>query len=127
MGVIQDKANAVAEDMAKNEAELMAQSAEHGEHHVDFAISITVITTIVEIIYNLVKLYQSCKKTPQQAAMSMRSGGVLERFRLRRAIRQHPNLHQYHDAMFDSTLTVATRVQDNEVGQMYEEVNIPLV
>jgi len=127
MGVIQDKANAVAQDMAKNEAALTAQSADHGEHRVGFVISITVIAAIVEIIYYLVETYQACKRTPQEAAVSMRSGGVLERLRLRRAIRKHPDLHEYHDAMFDSTLSVAQAVQDHEVGQMYEEVNVPLV
>jgi hypothetical protein len=127
MGVIQDKANAIAQDMAKNEATLVAQSAEHGEHRVGFIISITIIAAIIDVIWDLIQMYQSCKQTPQQAAVSMRSGGVLERLRLRRAIRNNSNLQECHDAAFDSTLSIATQVQDDEVGKMYEEVNVPLV
>jgi len=115
MGIIQDKAHLIAADMEKSQV----------EHRVAF--DPLIIATIIEIIYYLIEIYKDCKQTPQQAAVSMRSGGVLERFRLRRAIRKHiddPDMHDHiGQRMFGSTLSVAKQVQDDEVSQMYNEVN----
>jgi Tfp pilus assembly protein PilV len=116
MGMIEDKAKLVVEDMARNDAK-----------HKEPMLAITVIGIIIGIIADVVQTYLACKQSSQQAAMSMRSGGIVERFRLRRAIRQHlddPEMHGYvAEDMFHSTLSVAEQLKDEEVSQMYAEVS----
>ncbi len=118
MSIIQDKANQIALDMEKNRLERR------------LVFDPTIILTIIQVIYYLVEAYKNCNQTPKEASNSMRSGGLLERFRLRRAIRHYVNDSEMHEhiglRMFNSMLTVASSIDEKEVKQMYEEINTPL-
>lgn len=115
MGIIQEKANAIAAGMEENNVERR------------LAFDIAMISTIIGIIQNVIQIFQQCKQTSQQAAVSMRSGGVLERWRLRRVIRAHINDPEMDDhvgsQLFGSALHVSSTLKDEEVSQMYDEVN----
>jgi len=114
MGVLEDKANAISADMEKSKIEKRV------------AFDPMMIVTIIGIIVNVIKIYQNCRNTPKEAAASMRSGGILERWRLRKAIRHQINDAEMHDhigpQLFNSTLLVASKLQDEEVEKMYDEV-----
>lgn len=114
MSVIERLANDVAADMAQHEPIKK------------FALDPFTISIIINVITELVKLYMNCRKTPQDTAASMQDPGLIERWRLRRIIRQHVDDNEAYDRLggnlFKSTLNVAKTVSENEVEAMFEEV-----
>jgi hypothetical protein len=114
MSAIEELANNVAADAAKNEKVLKV--------FLDpFTISI-IVTVITEII----KLYMSCKKTPQATALSMQAPSLVERWRLRRVIRQHIDDDEAHKAfgghLFGSMLSTVKNIEEKDVQAMFDEV-----
>lgn len=114
MSVIERLASDVAADMAQTDKIKV------------FAIDPFTIGIIVNVITELVKLYMQCRKTPQDTAASMQDPGLIERWRLRRVIRQHVDDDEAHahlgGNLFKSTLNVAKSVSEVEVEAMFEEV-----
>lgn len=114
MGIIQDKAKAIAEDMHKNEV----------AHHLAF--DPMLILTLVGIVFQLVKAYQECKKTPTQTQASIANPGILEKWRLRRIVKTSIDDHEMYDhvggKITASTMTVGKSITTEEVQQMYNEV-----
>ncbi len=118
MSIIKDKANLIAADMERNSIERRV------------AFDPTIIITVAQVIYYLIKAYKACNQTPKQASISMKNAGILERFRLRRAIRHQINDSEMYEhigiRMFNSALAVASNTEEHEIQQMYEEVERPL-
>ena len=115
MSVLEAKANQIADDAGQKNGEVS-----------QVALDPFTISVIVQILTSLVKAYMACRKTPEEAAVSMRDPGVLDRWRLRRTVKQHLDHDEAHDLLagpvFKSTLKVAAGVTDDEVKSMYDEV-----
>ena len=115
MGIIEQKANQIAADMAQTESIKK------------YAIDPFTILTIVEILIELVDLYRKCRKAKQETAQSMQDPGMVERWRLRKVIRTKVDDSEAHQILgnriFQSTLNVGKTVTEDEVGQMYDELD----
>lgn len=114
MSVIQDKANAIAADMAKNNVEQRVA--------LDPMVVITIIGIVVDVIKTLVECYINHKQAQERLA----NPGVLEKWRLRRIVRQHLNddeMNNYVGAnIVQSSINVGKTLTDDEVQSMYSEV-----
>ncbi len=114
MSIIEKLANDVASDMVKTDK---------------LKISVTdpfVISVIIDVITELVKIYERCQKTPEDTVESMKNPGLIERWRLRRVIRKHVDDDEAHNHLgrnlFKSTLHVAKNLNQSDVEEMFEEV-----
>ncbi len=110
----------------EQKAQQIAQGASDKEEVSQVALDPFTIGVIVQILIQAVKLYMECRKNSQETAEAMRSPGVLDRWRLRRLVRENLDHDEAHDLLagplFRSTLRVASDVTDEDVGQMYAEV-----
>src|SRR3954469_6302805 len=102
MSIFDDKANAVA-------SELVVRKVDNR-----VAFDPTIIFLIIGILKEIIKAFQDCKKSSTQVASSAHSIGILERFRLRRMVRQHLNDEEMHshlgNQLFDSIIEVGKSV-----------------
>lgn len=114
MSTIEDKAKLIADDVASNGSDVS-----------EVVFDPFTISVIVTVISELVKLYLACRKTPTETAESMRNPGIVEKWRLRRVIKQHVDHDEAHDMLaqplFKSTLKVSATLTDDEVAKMMEE------
>lgn len=114
MSILEKKANEIANEMAKD------------EKIKSYAIDPFTISIIVSILTELIKLYISCRKSSKEAAETMRNPGLIQRWRLKRLIRNHLDdeevHHILHKDLFQATLKIANEVTDEEVKEIYEEV-----
>lgn len=112
--MLEDKAQQIALEMEK------AQVEKH------IVVDVVMVMTIIKIIVHVIKIYQACEKPPAAAAASMRQGGILERWRLRKVIRAEVDDDEMHahigPRMLSSILHVSTQLSDLDVEKMYEEV-----
>ena len=59
------------------------------------------IQVIIEIIIDLITLYQNCRKTPQEALVEWKSLSLLERWKLRRVIKRRVDDEEVYNAIGD--------------------------
>jgi hypothetical protein len=118
MGIIQDKAYQIAEDMNRDQVERR------------LAFDPMLIVTLVSVVTQIFKVYQECKKTPAQAHESIANPGILERWRLKRLIKKELDDDEMHvhvgGKMVKSTMKVGSTLTTGEVQQIYDEVGIPV-
>jgi len=114
MSIIQEKANAIAADMAKNEV----------EHHV--ALDPQLIVDIIGVVVGVIQILMQCFMTPKQAQLRMANPGVVEKWRLRRVVRSQlddDEMNNYVGAkIVQSSINVSKSLTIEEVTAMYEEV-----
>src|ERR1051326_417443 len=113
--IIKDKAQQVCDDMAKNQG--IDQK---------LAFDVMLIIAIIGVIVNLVRLFIECKQSHQQAQAKMANPGLMERWRLRRAIREHVDDGEVQAALasqlFNSSINISSKLKVEEVAAMYDEV-----
>jgi hypothetical protein len=84
------------------------------------------IISIVGLIVDIVKAYIECQQSASQAQSSMTDPGLIERWRLRRAIRSHIDDSEVQEAigqqLFQSTLNVSKTLTVQNVTDMFAEV-----
>jgi len=113
MSIIEEKARAIANDMAGDEPVKV------------YAIDPFTITTIATVLIEVVKAVYQCYQNREQVANAMQNPGLMERWRLRRIIRDKVDDEEAHGVlggrMFRSALKVARSVTPEEVEQMHAE------
>lgn len=111
MGMIEDKANRIVDD-TKSEMPTV------------FFDPITIIA-VIGLIVQLIRLYQSCKKKPEDAKTLMAAPNFIHRWRLRRMVRAA--LAKEHSeetvcAVSNSVLKQGKLLTVDEVHKLYQEV-----
>jgi hypothetical protein len=106
MSTIQAKAQMVASNM-------------HGDPNAPNPVDI--ITTIIAIITDVMKVFSACGNSPAQAQARIVKPGFIEKVTLKSAIRRHTNLHALRTPLFHSTLKVAATLTEPEVKMMMTE------
>jgi hypothetical protein len=113
-------------DIFESKAQLIAAEMEKAQVEKHIVIDVMMVITIVKVIAAAVQMYKNCQTPPATAADSMRSGGLLERWRLRKVIRAQIDDEEMHAhvgvRMLGSILHVSSTLTDSEVEQMYKEV-----
>lgn len=114
MSIIEDKANAIAADMAKN------------EEIKKYAFDPLTILTIISILIQVVKLAYECYKDHHQVATVMQNPGLMERWRLRRVIKEKVGDDEVHGVLggriFKSMLNVSKTVTAEDAQAMHAYV-----
>jgi len=88
----------------------------------DKAIDIEMITSIIAIITEIMKVFGACGNTPAQARARMARPGFLEKVTLKSSIRRHTKLIAMRTPLLHSTLKVAATLTEPEVKKMMSEV-----
>lgn len=113
MSVIQEKAASIASSLRDENVEEK------------IAFDPMTILVIIQVIGAIVKMWQDCRATPAQAAASSRDLNVLERLRLRRAIRHCVRDEDFNRAvgtqLFNAIKNAGTAVTEEEIQAMYDE------
>jgi len=114
MSILENKANLVCTEMQSSGVDKT------------IAFDPFIILMIVQIIVSIVEFYfQHCKKTPSLTLSSMQNPGILERWHLRRIIRDHVADAEMNSfispKLTDAYLKVAKTLTEEDVNQMFEE------
>lgn len=111
MSLLEEKANIVAADA-------------RGENPTVFVDPATIFA-IISVITQVVKLYQSCQKTPEAAKTAMESPNLLQRWKLRRIARQElakSHSDEHVSSIVNGVLKQGKVLTPEEVAQLYKEV-----
>jgi hypothetical protein len=110
MSILEEKANRIVADVKGEMPTVIFDPA--------------IIIAVISIIVQLVKMYQSCKKTPEEAKVSMASPNWFQRWRLhwmtRAALARH-NSNEAVSAVKESVLKQGRNLTVEEVSQLYAE------
>lgn len=107
MSLLEDKANKIVAE-AK------------GENPVVFVDPITILT-VISVIVQIVKLYQSCKKTPEEVKKSMESPNWIERWRLKRIVRKSIKSNEDVNGIVNGILKQGKDITVEEIVQLQKE------
>lgn len=114
MSILEDKANAMAGALVNRRVKEAV------------ALDPAMILMLMELIMGLLKMFQDCRKTPAEVVQSTKRLGIIERWQLRRAIRQSiadDEMHGYVGRQLaDAAAEVAQSLTAAEVEELYAEV-----
>jgi len=115
MGVIEDKASLIAADMSTSESIKK------------YAFDPMTVITVVSVLVQVVELLYGCYKDHHQVSQVMQNPGLIERWRLRRVIKEQIGDDEAHavlgNRMFKSMLNVSKSVTAEEAEAMHNEAS----
>lgn len=86
----------------------------------------TIILMIVAAVVELIKMWQECRKDPEEALDSAQRPGILTRWIVRRVLRRNlgKKYDEFGDDVKEALLEVARDTNIDEMKQMYDEASI---
>jgi hypothetical protein len=102
-----------------------AKTSAPGEMHEVF-IDPATISVVISVISAVIKLYQGCRKTPEEATVAMKDPNWQQRWKLKRLTRSTLRRKGIHDVTADHVMEGVIQegktTTVDEVRQMYTEV-----
>jgi hypothetical protein len=116
MSVIEAKANNAASELAQTQG-------------IDNSVALdpATILALLEIIMQVMKMLQNCRKTPENALLVLRNPSIMERWALKRIVKRvvdDEDVHKLYGRQFlNSIVSVGHSCSLDEVTNMYKEVS----